>query len=182
MLNGDGNEDGSKINYTCSPLFCTFLCLCFGRLQCRFARLEEELPYVLTKLLLLVFLVACIFFTTAHFHPAGLSLLTASISHILTAAMKFSCFFFPTKFVSFFLITRCSSLSVIHVSVNIEKYVEKDSTLLFFFLSKSPGNHAISRQKHLELPVVLYLLIELFYIDFPVVWTDGLSGVRSCDY
>ena len=68
------------------------------------------------------------------------------------------------------------------MSVNIEKYVEKDSTLLLFFLSKSPGNHAISRQKHLELPVVLYLLIELFYIDFPVVWTDGLSGVRSCDY
>ena len=47
------------------------------------------------KILLLVFVVACIFFfTTAHFHPAGLSLLTASISHFLTAAMKFSCFFF----------------------------------------------------------------------------------------
>ena len=29
---------------------------------------------------------------------------------------------------------------------------------------------------------MLYLLIELFYIGFPVVWTDGLSGVRSRDY
>ena len=57
------------------------------------------------KILLLVFVVACIFFfTTAHFHPAGLSLLTASISHFLTAAMKFSCFFFfATKFVTYFL-------------------------------------------------------------------------------
>ena len=34
---------------TCSPLFCTVLCCCFARPQCRFARLEEELPYVLTK-------------------------------------------------------------------------------------------------------------------------------------
>ena len=29
---------------------------------------------------------------------------------------------------------------------------------------------------------MLYLLIELFYIGFTVVWTDGLSGVRSRDY
>ena len=34
--------------------------------------------------------------------------------------------------------------------------MEEDSTntLLSFFLSKSPGSDAISRQKHLELPVV----------------------------
>ena len=29
-----------------------------------------------------------------------------------------------------------------------------------FFLAKSPGSNVISRQKHLELPVVSYLLIE----------------------
>ena len=49
--------------------------------------------------------VACIldrfyFFTAAHFHLADRSLLPASISHFLTAAMKFHVFL-PTKFVSF---------------------------------------------------------------------------------
>ena len=41
---------------------------------------------------------------------------------------------------------------------------------------------AISRQKHLELPVISYLLIELFYIGMPVMQTDGRTGVRSRDY
>ena len=63
-----------------------------------------------------------------------------------------------------------------------KNYVGKDLTLLLFFLSKSPCKHAISRQKHLELPVVLYLLIELFYFGSAVVRTDRLSGVRSRDY
>ena len=32
------------------------------------------------------------FFTASHFHLAGMSLLAASISHVLTVAMKLSCF------------------------------------------------------------------------------------------
>ena len=36
-----------------------------------------------------------------------------------------------------------SSFSVFHVSVNIKNNVEKDTTLLGFFLSKSPGGKAI---------------------------------------
>ena len=63
------------------------------------------------------------------------------------------------------------------MSVGIKNNVEKDSSLLFF-LSKSPDGHAISRQIHLELPVVSYLLIKLFYIGMPVVRT----GVWSRDY
>ena len=39
-----------------------------------------------------------------------------------------------------------SSFSVIHVSANIKNNVEKDTTLLLFFLSKRPGGHAISFQ------------------------------------
>ena len=41
---------------------------------------------------------------------------------------------------------------------------EIDSTLLLFFVSKSLSGYVImiSCQKHLELPVVLYLLTELF--------------------
>ena len=48
------------------------------------------------------------------------------------------------------------------MSVNIKNNVEKDKTLLLFFLSKSRGGHTICRQKHLELPVVSYPLIEFF--------------------
>ena len=59
------------------------------------------------------------------------------------------------------------------MSVNIKTNVEKDTTLFLFFLSKSLGGNTISRQKHLELSVVSYLLIELFYIGMPVVRTDG---------
>ena len=59
------------------------------------------------------------FFTTAHFH------LAASISHFLTAAMKFSCF-------SSNEIRLLISFCVIHVSLNIKNNVEKDTTMLFF--------------------------------------------------
>ena len=68
-----------------------------------------------------------------------------------------------------FLITRSSSFSVIHVSVDIKNNVEKDSTL-----SKSPGGHAISRQKHLELPVVSYLLID--YFTLVCLWRGRTVG------
>ena len=78
-----------------------------------------------------------------------------------------------------FSITRSSSFSVIHVSVNIKNNVEKDTTLLLFFLSKSPGGHAISFQIKPWVAFGLpYLLIELFYIGMPVVRTDGRAGGR----
>ena len=78
--------------------------------------------------------------------------------------------------------------SVIHVSVNNKNNVEKDTTLLLFFLSKSPGGNAISLQIKPSVAFQLpYLLIELFYIGMPVVRTNsrviGRSvGVRSRDY
>ena len=79
-----------------------------------------------------------------------------------------------------FSITRPSSFSVIHDSVNIKNNAEKDTTLLLFFLSKSPGGHVISFQiKPLVAFGLHYLLIELFYIGMPVVRTNGLSGGRS---
>ena len=57
------------------------------------------------------------------------------------------------------------------MSVDIKNNVEKDATL-----SKSPGGHAISRQKRLELPVMSYLLIDFFHIGMPVVRTDGRAN------
>ena len=88
-------------------------------------------------------------------------------------------FFFPRNSSSLILITRSSFFSVMHVCVDFKSDVEKDSTLLLFFPSKSPAGHAISRQKHLELAVVSYLLTELFYIGMPVVRTDGQSDGRT---
>ena len=67
------------------------------------------------------------------------------------------------------------SFSVIHVRVNIKNNVEKDTTLLLFFVSKSRGGHAISLQKHLELPVVSYLLIEVFF-TFVCLWCGRTDG------
>ena len=61
---------------------------------------------------------------------------------------------------------------------------EKDTTLLLFFLPKSPGGHVISFQIRPWVAFGLpYLLIGLFYIGMPLVRTDGRAvGVRSRDY
>ena len=89
-------------------------------------------------------------------------------------------FFFLHNSSLLFSITRSSSFSVIHVSINIKNNVEKDTTLLLGFLSKSPGDHAISFQIK---PWVAfgfpYLLVEFFYIGMPVVETNGQMGGRS---
>ena len=110
--------------------------------------------------------------------PLIFTSLAASISHCLTAPLNFHGFFLKNSSL-LFSISRSSSFSVIHVRVNIKNNVEKDTTLLLFFLSKSPGDHAISFQIKpwvaLGLP---YLLIELFYIGMPVVPTDGRAVGR----
>ena len=97
-------------------------------------------------------------------------------------------FFFLQNSSLLFSITRSSSFSVIRVSVNIKNNIERDTTLLLFFLSKSPSGHAISFQIKPWMAFGLpYLLIELFYIGMPVERTDGRAGgravgVRSRDY
>ena len=65
--------------------------------------------------------------------PLIFTLLVASISHFLTASLNFHVFL-PTNSSPLFSITRSSSFSVIHVSVNIKNNYEKDTTLLLFFL------------------------------------------------
>ena len=98
----------------------------------------EELSYVLTR-----DFVSCfpVFFFSL---PLNFTLLAASISHFLTAAMKFSCFSsIEIRLLCFQSLAL--ALPGFHVSVNIKNNVEKDTTLSFFFsLSKSPGGHAIS--------------------------------------
>ena len=103
---------------------------------------------------------------------------------IFSPPLWISMFFFLRNSSPLFSITRSSSFSVIHVSVNIKNNAEKDTTLLLFFLSKSPGGHVISFQIKPWVAFGLpYLLIELFYIGMPVVRTDGRAvGVRSRNY
>ena len=93
MLSGEGMQRRKKVknnniglisnsNFArAAQYFCTFLCLCFARLQLETSRnflvtrFMEEMSHVFP-------------FTAAHFH---LALVAASISHFVTAGIKFSC-------------------------------------------------------------------------------------------
>ena len=98
---------------------------------------------------------------------------------IFSPPLWISMFFFLRNSSPLFSITRSSSFSVIHVSVNTKDNAEKDTTLLFF-LSKSPGGHVISFQIKPWVAFGLpYLLIGLFYIGMPVVRTVDRSLSRS---
>ena len=89
-------------------------------------------------------------------------------------------FFFLRNSSPLFSITRSGSFFVINVSVSIKNNAEKYTTLLLFFLFKSPGGRVISFQIKPRVAFRLpCLLIELFYIGMPVVWTDGQAGGRS---
>ena len=164
MLNGDGNENGIEIirsNYqkkqicTCSTLFSNQQKNKFAREQAFFFFLPlfctTTMPFCTTetsKFLVthyfhggivvctyqsFCFLCSCslLFFHCRSFSP--------SRQHFLFSHHRFEIFTFS----AFNEIRLPSSFSVFHVSVNIKNNVEKDTTLLGFFLSKSPGGHAI---------------------------------------
>ena len=114
MLSGEGNAGErwkttiglitKKQLYTCSTLFCTFLCRCFSWLQ-RYIRLPETYTFYGGNV---VRFLVHFFFTAAHFH---LALVAASISHFVTAATKFSCCSSNKKMSPLFFISRSKSLS-----------------------------------------------------------------------
>ena len=126
------------------------------------------LPNILSPVLIFAFVFHC-----RSFSPCGpLAFL------ILSPPLWSFMFFFLQHSSLVFSVTHSSSFSVIHVSVNIENNVEKDETLLLFFLSKSPGGHSISFQIKpwvaFRLP---YLMVELFYIGILWCgWPLGRSG------
>ena len=82
-------------------------------------------------------------------------------------------FFFLQNSSLLFSITRSSSFSVIHVSVNIKNNVEKDTTLSLFFLSKSTGRHVISFQKK---PWVAFQLPHPRLNYFTLIRRDSRTG------
>ena len=132
----------SKTNLHLQDAFLSFPCRCFARLQplrC-FVRLKgqtsqlhitfmEELSYVPTQ-----YFVSCVHVRFYFSLQLIFTLLAASISHFLTAALNFHVLL-PTKFVSFISITCSSSFFVIHVSVD-KKITPKKIRLCccFFFL------------------------------------------------
>ena len=82
------------------------------------------LPNILFPVFMLAFIFHC------------RSLLAASISHFLTDALNFHVQFFLRNSSPLFSITRSSSFCVIQVCVlNTKNNAEKDTTLLWFFLS-----------------------------------------------
>ena len=93
-------------------------------------------------------------------------------------------FLFQRNSSPLFSITRSSSFSVIHVSVNIKNNVEKDTTLLFFSLSKSRGGHPMSFQINLELHLGCHScwLSYFILVCLSCGRTDGRVDLRSRDY
>ena len=86
----------------------------------------EELSYVLTQ-----YFVSCVHVRFYFSLPLIFTLLVASISHFLTAALNFHVFFLRNSS-SLFSITRSSSFTVVHV--NIKNNAGKDMTMLLFFV------------------------------------------------
>ena len=117
------------------PLFCTTTMLFCRTKTSNFLVTHdfmEKLSYnmCLPNILSPVFMHDCFYFSL----PVIFTLLAASISHSHNH-FEFSCF--PSyKICLLFSVTRCSSFSVIHMSVNIKNNVEKDTTFCccFFFL------------------------------------------------
>ena len=120
-----------------------FLCRCFSQLQRCFVGLKrqtsslhiifmEELSYVLTQ-----YFVSCVHVRFYFSLPLIFTLLAASISHCLTAALNFHVFFLQNSSL-LFLITRSSSFSGITA--------KKTRLCCCLFLSKSRGGHANSFQ------------------------------------
>ena len=125
----------------------------------------EQLSYLLTQ-----YFVSCVHVCSYFSLPLIFTLLAASI---FSPPLWISMFFFLRNSSPLFSMTRSGSQSL------LKNNAEKDTTLLLFFLSKSPGGHVISFQIKPWVAFGLpYLLIELFYIGMPVMRTDGRAVGR----
>ena len=106
---------------------------------------------------------------------------------IFSPPLWISMFLFLRKSSPLFAITRSSSCSVIHVSVNIKDNTERDTTLLFF-LCEFPGGHVVSFQIKLTLSYIWVAIpVDWVTLHWYVCGAEGRSlarslGVRSRDY
>ena len=89
------------------------------------------------------FLKCCVCFCSLFYFSLSLifTLVAASISHFLSAAINFLCFSSNKIRLHCVFIPHSSTLLVFHAIVAIKFKSKKDSALLLFSLSKSPGGH-----------------------------------------
>ena len=131
------SSNQQKTNWHVQHAFLSFLCRCFARLQRCFVRLKlqtsqlhiifmEELLHVLTQ-----YFVSCVHVRFYFSLPLIFTLLAASISHFLTAALNFHVFL-PTKFVSFVFNNSLQLFLCYPRQCKHKNNAEKDTT--FFFL------------------------------------------------
>ena len=107
------------------------------------------------------------------FHCRSFSLCWPLAFLIVSQPLWIFMIFFLQNSSLLFAITRSSSFSVILVSVNIKNHVEKDDFVVVFFLSKSPGGHAISfRCIWVAIPV------DRIILHWYACGADGRSGGR----
>ena len=102
-MKNNNRSNWQKSNFArAAHFFCSLVCLCFARLQRETSRNFLDVTRCLEEMF-------TFFFTATHFH---LGLVAASISHFITAAIKFSCC--PSnkkKCLLSFFISRSRSLS-----------------------------------------------------------------------
>ena len=137
----------------------------------------EELSYVLTQ-----YFVSCVHIRFYFSLRLIFTLLAAPCLPlaflIFSPPLWISMCFFLRNSSPLFSITHSSSFPVVLVCVNTKNNGGKDTALLLFFLSRSPGGHVIFFQIKPWIAFGLpYLLIELFHIGMPVVQTDGRCTV-----
>ena len=128
------------------------------------------------KILLLVFLFTFIYFSAAYFQLAGRQ--NFSFFHRRYGVNNESLMFFFQRNSSPFLITRSSSFSVIHVSVDIKNNVEKDSNVLFCFLSKRPISMGFTA-KNTSRCFLVATPVDWVILHWYVCGADGRADVRS---
>ena len=139
MLNGDGNDNGNKINRSnkkfarAAHFFVHFIVVVFLQMQCRFARVKCQ-----TSSLHIIFYGGIVVCAHQKFWCLSSCSLAASISHLSDRRYKIFMFFFQRNSSPLFSVTSSSSfwISVIQGSVDIKNNVEKDSTLLLFFVMR----------------------------------------------
>ena len=98
---------------------------------------------------------------------------------IFSPPLWISMFLFLRKSSPLFAITRSSSCSVIHVSVNIKDNTERDTTLLFF-LCEFPSGHVFSFQIKLTLSYIWVAIpVDWVTLHWYVCGAEGRSLARS---
>ena len=98
---------------------------------------------------------------------------------IFSPPLWISMFLFLRKSSPLFAITRSSSCSVIHVSLNIKDNTERDTTLLFF-LCEFPGGHVVSFQIKLTLSCIWVAIpVDWVTLHWYVCGAEGRSLARS---